>query len=147
VNDNDAGNGIVYFDSIIDITEDLPIPPEVEITYDIGRIYKNSHNLRSVDVQFYGNVIDPDSDEHFFYWNFGDDSTSTLQNPYHTFIVEDDHAYTVLLEVEDDTELWGQATCQIEVDPGPSTFPITMNFAGDIMLARGYENYIIPNLE
>ena len=146
VNDNDAGSGIVYFDSIIDITEDLPIPPEVEITYDIGRIYKNSHNLRSVDVQFYGNVIDPDSDEHFFYWNFGDDSTSTLQNPYHTFIVEDDHAYTVLLEVEDDTELWGQATCQIEVDPGPSTFPITMNFAGDIMLARGYENYIIPNL-
>ncbi len=146
INDRDVTpTGIVYFDEIINITNDLPIPPQVEISYTIGKIYRNSKGKRSVDVQFYGEVFDPDSDEHQFFWNFGDDSTSTEQNPFHTFLVQDDHPYTVLLEVVDDTDLWGQATCQIEVDPGPTTFPITMNFIGDIMLARGYEQTIIPN--
>ncbi|MCK4655358.1 MAG: CapA family protein, partial [Candidatus Cloacimonetes bacterium] len=139
INDNDSGSGIVYFDDIINITEDLPIPPEVEITYTIGEIYRRQSGERSVDVQFYGEVTDPDSDEHEFYWLFGDDSTSTLQDPFHTYTVEDDHEYTVLLEVVDDTDRWGQAVCQIEVDEGPTTFPVTMNFTGDIMLARGYE--------
>ena len=146
VNDRDIiSSGIVYFDEIINITSDLPIPPQVEISYTIGKIYRNSLGEKSVDVQFYGEVTDPDSDEHLFFWNFGDDSTSTEQNPFHTFLVQDDHPYTVLLEVVDDTDLWGQATCQIEVDLGPTTFPITMNFIGDIMLARGYEQTIIPN--
>ncbi len=145
VNDRDyTTNGISYFDYVIDITDDLPIPPQVEISYTIGSIYKNAMGQKSVDVQFYGEVIDPDSDEHWYFWDFGDDSTSTEQNPFHTFLVEDDHSYTVLLEVVDDTELWGQATCQIEVDPGPTTFPVTINFVGDIMLARGYEYSIIP---
>ncbi|MCD4796594.1 MAG: CapA family protein [Candidatus Cloacimonetes bacterium] len=146
VNDNDSGSGIVYFDDIINITEDLPIPPEVEISYNIGQIYRKQNGDRSVDVQFFGEVTDPDSDEHLFFWNFGDDSTSTVQDPFHTFTVEDDHEYTVFLEVVDDTDLWGQAVCQIEVDEGTTSFPLTMNFAGDIMLARGYEQYIIPNL-
>ena len=143
--DNDS-TGIVYFDEIINITDDLPIPPQVEIIYTIGKIYRNTKGERNVDVQFYGEVTDPDSDEHLFYWNFGDDSTSTIQNPQHTFLVLDDHPYTVLLEVVDDTDLWGQATCIIEVDPGPTTFPVTMNFVGDIMLARRYEQTggIIP---
>ncbi len=145
INDRDVNpTGTVYFDEIINITSDLPVPPEVEISYTIGKIYRNSKGERNVDVQFYGEVIDPDSEEHLFYWNFGDDSTSTEQNPFHTFLVQDDHPYTVLLEVVDDSLLWGQATCQIEVDSGPTTFPVTMNFVGDIMLARGYEYSIIP---
>ncbi len=146
VNDNDAGSGIVYFDNIYNITEDLPIPPEIEISYEIGTVYRNSDYLRSVNVQFYSEVTDPDSDEHTFLWFFGDDSSSTLQNPVHNFIVEDDHSYTVHLQVTDDTDLSGYSTCQIDVDEGSSSFPLTMNFAGDIMLARGYENSIIPNL-
>ena len=139
VNDNDGGSGIVYFDNIYNITEDLPIAPEVEISFEIGTIYKNSNNLRSVNVQFYSEVTDPDSDEHSFFWFFGDDSTSILQNPAHTFIVEDDHSYTVHLQVTDDTGHNGYSTCQIDVDEGPSSFPLTINFVGDIMLARAYE--------
>ena len=34
----------------------------------------------------------------------------------------------------------GRANCQIVPEPGTSSFPITMNFVGDILLARGYEN-------
>ncbi len=146
INDNDAGSGVVYFDDIINITEDLPVPPEVEISYIIGQIYRRQNGDRSVDVQFFSEVTDPDSEEHLYFWNFGDDSTSTVQDPFHTFLVEDDHDYTVLLQVVDDTDLWGQDVCQIEVDEGATSFPITMNFAGDIMMARGYEQYIIPNL-
>ncbi|HHE38187.1 MAG TPA: T9SS type A sorting domain-containing protein [Candidatus Cloacimonetes bacterium] len=141
VNDQDDGDpGIVYFDEILNITEDLPVPPQVEISYDIGDIYRKQNGQRNVDVQFYSEVIDPDSEDHLFLWDFGDDSTSVEQNPIHTYLVEDDHPYTVLLEVVDTTNCWGQAVCQIEVDEGETTFPITMNFVGDIMLARGYES-------
>ncbi len=146
VNDNDSGNGIVYFDNIVNISEDLPVSPEVEISFEIGPVYRNSEDLRSVNVQFYSEVIDPDSDEHTFLWMFGDDSTSTLQNPAHTFIVEDDHSYTVHLQVTDETDHHGYSTCQIDVGEGETSFPLTINFVGDIMLARGYENSIIPNL-
>ena len=146
INDNDAGSGVVYFDNIYNISEDLPASPEVEISYDIGTVYRNFDNLRSVNVQFYSEVTDPDSNEHTFLWMFGDDSTSVLQNPSHTFIVEDDHSYTVHLQVTDETDLHGYSTCQIDVDEGDTSFPLTINFVGDIMLARGYENYIIPNL-
>jgi len=148
VNDNDSGSGIVLFDNIYDITVDLPISPEVEISYEISSIYRNSDDLRSVNVEFFSTVTDPDSNDHTFFWMFGDDSTSTLQNPIHTFIVEDDHSYTSHLEVTDDTEQHGYGTCQIDVEEGPSSFPLTINFVGDVMLARAYENGggIIPTL-
>jgi poly-gamma-glutamate capsule biosynthesis protein CapA/YwtB (metallophosphatase superfamily) len=149
VNDRDIDpEAVVYFDHIIDITTDLPIAPQVEIEYSIGEIYENVSGTRFVDVQFYSTVIDPDSWYHDYFWYFGDDSTSTQQNPFHTYVVLDDHEYTVLLEVVDSTGLWGRATCHIGVDPGPTTFPITMNFVGDVMLARRYEQPggIIPTL-
>ena len=143
INDRDYSyNGISYFDEILDITNSLPVAPQVEISYSIGELYKNGDGLKSVDVDFTSYVYDPDSEEHDYFWSFGDDSTSTEPNPSHTFIVEDDHDYTVLLDVIDETELHGRASCQISVDPGPTTFPILMNFVGDIILARRIENYI-----
>ncbi|MCF7858648.1 MAG: CapA family protein [Candidatus Cloacimonetes bacterium] len=146
INDNDGGSGLMYFDNLVDITEDLPIAPHVEISYDIGNIFRNSENLRSVDVQFYSEVTDPDSEEHEFLWLFGDDSTATIQNPTHSFLVEDDHTYTVHLQVTDATNYCGYSQCQIDVEEGDSTFPLKINFVGDIMLARGYEGTggIIP---
>ncbi|SVC37296.1 uncharacterized protein METZ01_LOCUS290150, partial [marine metagenome] len=66
----------------------------------------------------------------------------------HTFLVMDDHPYTVYLEVTDQTERIGRSTVQIDVDEGESSFPLTINFVGDIILARNYENDggIIPTL-
>ncbi|MFB0510195.1 MAG: CapA family protein, partial [bacterium] len=140
INDRDVDtSAVVYFDEIIDITDDLPIAPQVEIWDSIGEIFVNAQGKKSVTVQFFSRVIDPDSEHHEYFWYFGDDSTSNNSNPIHTYIIEDDHEYTVLLEVKDSTGLWGRATGQVLVDPGPTTFPITVNFVGDIMLARRYE--------
>lgn len=140
INDRDTDtNAVVYFDEIIDITDDLPLAPQVKIWDSIGEIFVNLVGKKSVTVQFYSRVIDPDSDWHEYFWYFGDDSTSNDSNPIHTYLIEDNHEYTVLLEVVDSTGLWGRATCRVSVDPGPTTFPLTMNFIGDIMLARRYE--------
>jgi poly-gamma-glutamate capsule biosynthesis protein CapA/YwtB (metallophosphatase superfamily) len=140
INDRDiAPRGAVYFDEIIDITGDLPIAPEVDITYSVAKTSQNPNGERSVDVQFHSDVYDPDSPHHLYYWYFGDDSTSRQPNPLHTYLINDDHEYTVMLEVVDRTGMWGRAICQVTVDSGITTFPIRMNFTGDIMLARRYE--------
>ena len=149
INDRDYDpDGVVYFDEVLDITTDLPMVPQVTINYVAGKIYRNAQGARLVDIQFYSTVIDTDSWYHDYFWYFGDDSTSNQPNPMHTYVVEDDHAYTVLLEVVDSTDLRGHATCQVTIDPGPTTFPLTMNFVGDVMLARRYEypGGIIPTL-
>ena len=140
INDRDqAAHAVAFFDDIIDITDSLPVAPHVSITDSVGDVYMGSARHLSVDVQFYGHVFDPDGGTHSFHWDFGDGTTSALQNPFHTFLVPDNHPYTVLLGVVDQTGLWGRASCQIQVDPGPTTFPVRMNFAGDIMMARRYE--------
>lgn len=140
VNDRDTDpTSVIYFDDILDITEDLPSPPQVTITYVSGGVYLNPSRQRSVDIQFYSHVTDPDSGEHSYVWQFGDNSTSTLPNPAHTFLVEDDHEYTVVLEVSDQTGLRGQASVRVAIDHGPTTFPLRLNFVGDIMMARAYE--------
>jgi len=149
INDRDSDpDGVAYFDDVLDMTTDLPMAPLVAIDYVMSEIYSDARGIRLVDIQFYSTVIDTDSWHHDYCWHFGDDSTSSDPNPLHTYIIEDDHDYTVLLEVVDSTCQWGWATCQVTVDPGPTTFPLTLNFVGDIMLARRYEQPggIIPTL-
>ncbi len=141
INDIDTDpTGVVYFDDILDVTGDLPVIPEVEISSSQGREYSDKFGNRNMDVQFYSDVYDPDSDTLFYYWNFGDGDSSSVENPTHTYIIYDDHPYNVFLEVTDNTGMIGRANCEIVPEPGSSSFPITMNFVGDILLARGYEN-------
>ena len=142
LNDADDNPGMVYFDDLVNISDDLPIAPEVEISYTIGTEYRTGNGNRNIDVQFFSTVIDPDSDEHDYFWNFGDGEISDEENPLHTYIVQDDHSYTVLLQVQDDSQTWGYATCNIELEVGDTSFPVKMNFAGDVMLARAMENII-----
>ncbi len=141
INDRDySDEGIIIFDEIYEITEDLPVPPEVDIQYTMGKLVRDTKGRLSVLVHFYCVYFDPDSDTLSFYWDFGDGCTSTLQNPTHEFLVNDDHSYTVRLEAIDTDQMWGRDTCRIEVDPGPTSFPLTINFVGDVMLARRYES-------
>lgn len=143
INDRDSGNqGTVYFDDVIDITADRPVAPQVRIWYERGAAVTNQDGTWSITVYFYSQVTDPDSREHFYRWLFGDDSTSSDSCPVHTYVVRDDHRYTVLLGVQDEDGLWGWDTCQVLVEPGPSGFPIRLNFVGDVMLARRYEPVI-----
>jgi len=141
VNDNDnlTYPGSIYFDMILDVTPILPAVPQVEITYEVQRIFSDSENRQRATIQFFGNVIDPDYDEHEFYWEFGDGSTSNEQNPTHTYEVQANHPYTVFLAVVNPAENWGFASTQVDIDPGDSELPLKINFVGDIMLARRYE--------
>lgn len=141
VNDNDgATNGVVYFDEIKNISSDLPVSPQVTINYNIIGKENLNRNTKAITVQFSATIIDPDSYSHSYYWNFGDGTTSNLQSPTHVFICGDNHAYTVTLQVKDSTNHWGRASSKILLDSANSTFPLTMNFVGDIMLARNYES-------
>jgi poly-gamma-glutamate capsule biosynthesis protein CapA/YwtB (metallophosphatase superfamily) len=141
INDWEAGpRGKVYFDEIADVTEDLPIAPQVQAWYTLSEPRDNGDGSWSVTAHFHSLVTDPDSPHHDYLWLFGDDSTGSDSAPVHVYTVRDNHEYTVLLAVEDSTGLWGRDTCRVVVDPGPTMLPVTMNFTGDIMLARHYED-------
>ena len=92
-----------------------------------------------VSVGFHGQVDDPDSQQWTFAWDFGDSTFSNLQDPTHDFIVTSNHTYTVSLDVRDESGMWGHDTLEVHVDPGGFDPPVKMNFVGDVMLARGYD--------
>lgn len=149
INDLDGvSNRNFLIDSILNITEDIGIPPAVTISYQITFQSAEKKGTRDVGVQFSSQVIDPDSYTFTYQWDFGDSLTSSDPNPFHIYTVTDNHPYRATLKVLDDSNKWGLASCLINVDPGPDTFPLRMNFVGDIMLARGYESIggIIPTL-
>jgi poly-gamma-glutamate capsule biosynthesis protein CapA/YwtB (metallophosphatase superfamily) len=149
VNDRDTGNnGETYFDEIYDVTEDLPQAPTVEIQQIIGDLKSTGErnaagdDLYRVEVQFQGLVFDPDSDTFTYRWDFGDDDTSSDQNPIHSFTAAADYTFTVSLDVRDETNLFGRDTCQVTVDPagGGDDGIYTINFTGDIFCGRNYDN-------
>ncbi|MEZ5198738.1 MAG: PKD domain-containing protein, partial [Bacteroidales bacterium] len=87
INDNDGfSQGVVYFDNIINITSDLASIPEVAIDYSVGAVYKDEEGSKFADVQFTSEVIDPDSETHDYFWDFGDGTASTEENPLHSFL-------------------------------------------------------------
>jgi poly-gamma-glutamate capsule biosynthesis protein CapA/YwtB (metallophosphatase superfamily) len=140
VNDRDSDpSAVINFDDVIDISADRPHPPSVTITYSQGAEFLDAAGKRSVDLQFYSHVVDPDSGTFVYAWQFGDNTASDSANPHHIFVVEDDHEYTVTLEVQDQTGLRGRSAVHIGVDRGATSYPIHLNFTGDIMLARRYE--------
>lgn len=147
VNDLDGvSNRSVYFDNIINISSDLPVAPSVTISHQITLDRFRDSGNRNVGVQFQAFVTDPDSDTFTYLWDFGDSQTSDLPSPYHLYTVTDAHPYRVNLRVSDTSGRWGLASCLVNVDAGTSTLPVKINFVGDIMLARRYEQAggIIP---
>ncbi len=146
VNDLDGVSArSVWFDSIYNITDDLNVAPLVSVSSQIT--FDSRDGLtRDVGVQFLSTVVDPDSDSFTYRWDFGDGQSSTNPNPYHVFTVTDDHPYRVTLKVTDTGGRWGLASCIVNVDQGEGNLPLRMNFVGDIMLARRYEQAggIIP---
>lgn len=136
INDMDGvSTRSVYFDAIADISNDLPVAPVV--TASQGSPVRYGKN---VGIQFLSEVYDPDSNVFSYLWDFGDNATSSLQNPFHTYTDAAQHTYTVSLKVIDNSGLCGYDTTFAVIDPAPEpTLPVSMNFVGDIMLARRYE--------
>ncbi len=140
VNDHDTGGGAMRVDAVIDVTADLPVPPTVAASYTIERLTRLGGERYRAGVQFSAQVTDPDSPSHDYHWDFGDGAVSSAAAPYHDFIVEADYAYAVGLTVTDPDGLTGGDTCQVAVEPGEAQSPITVNFVGDVMIARAYES-------
>ena len=142
VNDADSSTiGRTFFDSIVDVTENIPQAPTARILYTVEEQQKLNDKRYRLSIQFYGEVFDPDSGTHSWNWDFGDSTTSELQNPLHEFLISSDYLYTVGLSVTDPDGLTAGDTCQISVTPGDPTGPLTVNFVGDVFTGRGYENY------
>lgn len=136
----------IWFDDIVNITSDLPQAPHVTVSYTITQNRWLDSGQRVVGVQFSSFVVDPDSDVFTYQWDFGDSTFSALPNPYHSYTVTDAHPYRAFLQVTDISGKKGYASCLIDIDAGESHLPVRMNFVGDIMLARRYEQVggIIP---
>jgi poly-gamma-glutamate capsule biosynthesis protein CapA/YwtB (metallophosphatase superfamily) len=142
VNDADTSTiGRTLFDSIIDVTDNLPQAPNCRLLYTVEEQQKVSEKQYRLSVQFHGEVFDPDSETHTWAWDFGDSTTSELQNPSHEFLINSDYFYTIGLTVTDPDGLASGDTCQIRVTPGDPSSPLTVNFVGDVFTGRGYENY------
>ncbi len=149
VNDLDGVSArSIWFDSIYNISSDIPLSPDVIIEHSITTSSRNDDLRRVVGVQFYSIIDDPGSSVHSYEWDFGDTTTSDIANPYHVFTATDDRPWRVTLKLTNHYGKRGYASCMIPVDQGDGNLPITMNFVGDIMLARKYENSggIIPTL-
>ncbi|TKJ38517.1 hypothetical protein CEE37_12175 [candidate division LCP-89 bacterium B3_LCP] len=141
VNDIDEGGeeAISFFDEIHDITEDLPSQPQVYITAVGDSAAAQPH------YDFTSTVIDPDSPTHTYFWDFGDSTFSDQPNPSHTYAARGYR--TASLIVMDEDSLFGDAAIHLLPPPGTPDPDFTLNMAGDVMLARRYEESwgIIPN--
>jgi poly-gamma-glutamate capsule biosynthesis protein CapA/YwtB (metallophosphatase superfamily) len=134
VNDkwNNSSWGISFFDEIHDVTEDQPAIPQVYFT-----AQGDSSQLQPF-YQFTSLVIDPDSPNHNYMWDFGDSTFSSLPNPSHTYA---DRGYrTVSLIVRDDDSLFGDAAVHLQPPPGTPLPQFTLADAGDVMMGRRYVN-------
>ena len=143
LNDEDSyySNGGIYFDYICDITEDMPLPPELTVDFEALITYE----AQGMSIQFTAEAVDPDSDTLFYHWEFGDGSSTDEQNPIHTFPYMGN--FSVQAEVYDETNLFDRQSIEVMVPIGNSNAEITINFTGDCMMGRRYEESwsIIPN--
>ena len=140
VNDaDDVSPGTYYFDNVIIISNNIPTSPQFEITFTMLEDFLDPEGQRSILVGFQAIIEDPLPDEYYYYWDFGDGETSNLASPVHVYQVQDDHQYTIFLEITNEKGYYGLNSIKFNLEQGNSTLPVTMNFVGDIMLARGYE--------
>ncbi|MCF7920784.1 MAG: CapA family protein [Candidatus Cloacimonetes bacterium] len=142
---NTNSSGDVYFDEIGNMTPLLPNQPSAAIHYEILNTRVNRDGTRDVSAHFYANVVDTDSDTLSYFWQMGDSTIVTEPEFEYTYTITDDHLYSVSLTVTDEIGLEGYASCQIEVDAGASSLPLTLNFTGDVILARSIGSYINAN--
>lgn len=144
VNDEDAisSNGEIFFDNICDITGDLPEPPSIWV----GSEQIFTYESPGMTFQFSADAEDPDSDTLYYHWDFGEGAYSDDQNPQYTF----PHTgyFTVEAEVRDETGLVDRQTIHLQVPAGVNSGEITVNFTGDCMMARRYQDPggIIPTV-
>ncbi len=86
----------------------------------------NSAEISTVTFTDYSRDANPDGSITGWSWNFGDSSTSTQQNPSHTYAAAG--TYTVQLTVTDNNSTTGNVSKNVIVDTGSGNTPPVANF-------------------
>ncbi|HOD53511.1 MAG TPA: CapA family protein, partial [Candidatus Cloacimonadota bacterium] len=137
------GNGKVFFDEIYDVSEDIIPAPIPGFRYYISN---RQSDERSVRVQFNSVIHNQNPDETYtWYWQFGDGNTSTEEHPVHIYNNCNQEVFKVLLTVESSSGKRGFTTEDISYEAVANILPSSINFVGDVMLARTVGN-IDPQL-
>ena len=118
------------------ITVNQP-PPENQ-----SPIANFTYSLDGYNVTFTDISEDPDGDIIAWYWDFGDDNSSTVTNPTHSY--QEEGSYTVTVTVTDnneDTDTYSKIiTVTVEDDgdgiPGFEFIPFMFSLLGLLLLAR-----------
>ena len=108
----DGTGGNEYWDTVVTKATEfywLQHKPTADYTYT-----DNNLELDFTDISLGG---------QFWLWNFGDGTTSTLQNPQHTFATTGD--YFVSLYIENETNSWDTISYNITVDTDNNVSKIT----------------------
>ncbi len=87
-----------------------------------------SQQNRQLIINFTDTSIDADGTITAWNWNFGDNSTDTVQNPSHTYV--SDGTYQVTLTVTDDGGKSGSITKNVIVSPLVNQSPVISNITG-----------------
>jgi poly-gamma-glutamate synthesis protein (capsule biosynthesis protein) len=124
------GSGVVYFDEIYNVTDILPQAPLVSFRYNIN---PESSQM----VNFYSQIDNPNPNESYnYYWQFGDSTYSSEQNPVHIYTNSYHSSFKVNLDVKSSNGKWGRYAADLSIENVESLNPVTLSFVGDIMLAR-----------
>lgn len=91
-------------------------------------------------IQFMDTSTDPDGTIEYYFWNFGDGTTSTLQNPTHSY--DEAGIYTIMLTVEDDGGAIGEISNKIVVaESGYAADMVQTIFDRGFRIMPGWDAY------
>jgi poly-gamma-glutamate capsule biosynthesis protein CapA/YwtB (metallophosphatase superfamily) len=139
-NDNDAlhSAGIFRIDDIRDVTGTISLSPNARFHWSIAG-YPTPDTM---EVAFCSMGCDPDGPLFREFWSFGDGTTGYGTTPIHRYAARG--RYTVTLTVQDTSNRVDWVVHQIADTIGVASGQITALFAGDVMMGRRYEDWLIP---
>ncbi|MBM3329708.1 MAG: hypothetical protein FJY67_09610 [Calditrichaeota bacterium] len=134
INDNDTTNpaGEVYFDNLLDITGDIPPVPEVKVRWRVDPSVEAEGTL----VRFLSLIENRDPDGVTLEWDFGDGTMGRGWTPWHVF---PDGFWRVGITALGNEGFIGRKSLVVEAGEVRQRESILIGLAGDVMLARRYE--------
>ena len=137
--DSTSNPGSIHYSMLRDLSSNLGFEPLISIQYFLDSIQNNEDGLLILPVTFYPTVDDTDSYEFIYLWDFGDGNYSNQMNPVHNYVLGGSNNYTAVLSVEDETGLKSWSSTTVQLNQEETSFLVKMNFIGDIMMGRRFE--------